>query len=134
MPSLRHTRPSPIRHAPPQGLRWTIGAEGAFLIDRFLAGLLFAAMYCQWRIAEQTNPVVVYIPTSSGSYISNGVMQSASREIVWLYRPTGHWKYYAAEAALLAVAEFGGMENVRCGVATFVVAVLWPTGWFVTPQ
>lgn len=114
---------------------WAIGAEGAFLLDRFLAGLLlFAAMYFQWRIAEQTNPVAVYIPTSSGSYISNGVMQNTSREIVWLYRPTRYWKYYATEAALLAVAEFGGMENVRRGVVTFVVAALWPVGWFITPQ
>ncbi|OCK89571.1 uncharacterized protein K441DRAFT_680996 [Cenococcum geophilum 1.58] len=91
-------------------------------------------MYFQWRIAEQTNPVAVCIPASSGSYISNGVMQNASREIVWLYRPTRYWKYYAAEAALLAVAEFGGMDNVRRGVVTFIVAALWPAGWFVTPQ
>ena len=91
-------------------------------------------MYFQWRIAEQTNPVAVYIPTSSGSHISNGVMRNANREIAWLYRPTGYWKYYAAEAALLAMAEFGGMENVRRGVVTFVVAALWPAGWFVTPR
>jgi hypothetical protein len=58
-------------------------------------------------------------------------MRNASREIVWLYRPTGYWKYYAA--ALLAVVEFGGMENVRRGVVTFVVAALWLAGWLVTP-
>lgn len=90
-------------------------------------------MYFQWRIAEQTNHIAVYIPTSSGGYISDGVVQNSSREIMWLYRPTGYWKYYAAEAALLAVVGFGGMENVRRGVVTFVVAALWLAGWLVTP-
>lgn len=60
-------------------------------------------------------------------------MQNSSRKIAWLYRPTGYWKYYAAEAALLAVVEFGGMENVRRGVVTFVFAALWLAGWLVTP-
>lgn len=70
---------------------WAIGAEGAFLLDCFLAGRNVLSMHFQWRIAEQTNPVAAYIPTNSGSYTSNGVMQNAGREIVWLYRPTGYW-------------------------------------------
>ena len=59
-------------------------------------------------------------------------MQNASREIVWLYRPPDTGNIMPPRQPY-AVAEFGGMENVRRGVATFVVAALWPAGWFVTP-
>src|SRR5438046_5779328 len=54
-------------------ISWVIQAEGGFLLDRLFAGiLLFSALYFQWRIACQTSPVAITIPTSTGKKIVDG--------------------------------------------------------------
>jgi hypothetical protein len=44
---------------------WAIGAEGAFLLDCFLTGLLFAAMYfqCTFNSASPSRPIL--LPSTS---------------------------------------------------------------------
>jgi hypothetical protein len=114
--------------------------EGAMLFDRLVAGaLLFAALYFQWRVAAQTAPVAICIPTgggSSGARVSGGrLAQSARAEgFAWLYRPSEYWTYVGVEAAMLVLAEFGGFEVVRRGLVSVVILGLWAVGWFVTPE
>jgi hypothetical protein len=111
----------------------TFDIEGSFLLDRLLAGaILFAAMYFQWRIAGQTYPVAISLPT--GTTIANGNIQNNGGDVVWLYRPSEYWKYAAAEAAALAVAEWGREELLRRALVSVVIVALWGVGWFVTPE
>jgi hypothetical protein len=109
--------------------------EGSFFLDRLVAGaLLFAALYFQWRISSQTYPVAIYLPTGDRQTISNGNISNTSGDLVWLYRPSEYWKYVGAEAAMLAVAEFSNVENLRRGLVSVVILALWAVGWFVTPE
>lgn len=50
---------------PSSPIDWTIGAEGAFLLDCFLASLLFAAMYfqCTFNGASPSRPIM--LPSTS---------------------------------------------------------------------
>jgi len=111
----------------------TFDIEGSFFFDRLLAGaILFAAIYFQWRIASQTYPVAICLPT--GTTISNGGIRNNGGDVLWLYRPTEHWKYAAAEAAMLAVAQWGRVELLRKALVSVVIVALWAVGWFVTPE
>jgi hypothetical protein len=113
----------------------TSGSEGSFFLDRLVAGaLLFAALYYQWRIAGQTPPVAICLPTGGRTTISNGNISKSSGDLVWLYRPTEYWTYVVAEAAMLAVAEFGNIETLRRALVSLVILALWAVGWFVTPE
>jgi hypothetical protein len=113
----------------------TSGFEGSFFFDRLVAGaLLFAALYYQWRIAGQTSPVAIYLPTGGRTTISNGNISKSSGDLVWLYRPTEYWTYVGVEAAMLAVAEFSDIETLRRTLVSLVILALWAVGWFVTPE
>ncbi len=109
--------------------------EGSFFLDRLVAGaLLFAALYFQWRIATQTHPVAISLPTGGRSTISNGNLSQSGGDLVWLYRPSEYWKYVGAEAVILAVAEFSDAEMLRRPLVSLVILALWAVGWFVTPE
>jgi hypothetical protein len=114
----------------------TYDLEGSFFLDRLVAGaVLFAALYFQWRIAAQTSPVAICLPTGSRQTIRNGaIVTTGSGELVFLYNPVEYWKYVGIEAALLGVAEFGGSEILRRCLVSGVLAGLWAVGWFVTPE
>jgi hypothetical protein len=113
----------------------TFENEGSFFLDRLLAGaFLFAAMYFQWRIAGQTYPVAICLPTGGRSIISNGNISRTSGDIVWLYQPSEYWKYLGTEAAMLALAEFSNAESLRRVLVSVVILALWAVGWFVTPE
>src|SRR3954468_14195366 len=59
---------------------WLVGSlEGAFLIDRFVAGiLLLCALYFQWKVSTLSHPIAIALPNpaaqGSDSYVSNGRM------------------------------------------------------------
>jgi len=113
----------------------TSGFEGSYFLDRLVAGaILIAALYFQWQVAGQISPVAIYIPTGSRTTISNGNISVTGGDLVWMYKPSEYWIYAAAEAAMLAVAEFGGMENLRRALVSMVILGLWAIGWFVTPE
>ncbi|KAF2183015.1 hypothetical protein K469DRAFT_710960 [Zopfia rhizophila CBS 207.26] len=127
---------------------WLIGPlEGAFLVDRFVAGIiLLSALYFQWKVAGLSHPIAIALPNplaqGSDSYISNGrvggaqARQEANKnaDIVFFYHPSSYYVYLTSEIALLALAEFGGMEYLRRGIVLAVVAALWAVGWMVTPR
>lgn len=125
---------------------WVVGEiEGAFLIDRLVAGIaIICALYFQFALAGLSYPVAVALPNpfahGSDSYVSNGRMggsrakSEANAEIVFHYHPSSYWTYMAAETGLLVVAEFGHMEYLRRIIVFGVVAALWPVGWMITPR
>jgi hypothetical protein len=120
---------------------WIIGdIEGAFLVDRLVAGLaLLSALYFQWCIAGLSYPVAITFPNflaSSDAYISNGRMSGskAKSDIAFHYHPVNYWPYLAVEIGALLVAEFGHMEYVRRIIVLSIVAGLWAIGWTITPR
>ncbi|KAI9641248.1 hypothetical protein NHQ30_010048 [Ciborinia camelliae] len=113
----------------------TSGLEGSLFLDRLLAGaLLFAAMYFQWRIAVQTYPAAIILPTGSRTMISNGNLVQTNGDVIWIYQPSKYWKYAVIEGLGLMVAEWAGVEHIRRGVVSMVIAALWIVGWSVTPE
>lgn len=119
---------------------WVIGEiEGAFLIDRFVAGIiLLCALYFQFSISSLTHPIALIFPNpfSQSPEISNGRMRTKQEkaEVVFFYHPTNYYVYVAAEIALLVVAEWGRMEYVRRAIVFGVLAALWAVGWTITPR
>jgi hypothetical protein len=118
----------------------TGGFEGAYLADRFLAGiLLFGAMYFQYQIACQTHPVAIVLPDmpGSGERISGGRINAnvgRGGDVLFIYHPAEYWKYAGAEAVALIIAEYARMESLRMAIVCGVVAALWSVGWTVTPE
>ncbi|KAH7356068.1 hypothetical protein BKA66DRAFT_474172 [Pyrenochaeta sp. MPI-SDFR-AT-0127] len=127
-------------------IAWVVGEiEGAFLLDRFVAGIaLICALYFQFALAGLSYPVSIAIPNpfarGSDSYISNGRMggsrqkSEANAEFVAYYHPSSYWTYMAAEIGLLFVAEFGRMEYLRRIIVFSAVTALWAVGWAITPR
>ncbi|ORY06156.1 hypothetical protein BCR34DRAFT_441693, partial [Clohesyomyces aquaticus] len=135
---------------------WVLGEfEGAFLVDRFVAGLLLlCALYFQFAVAGVTYPIAISLPnptatsTGSANYVHNGRMGTRSEEnknteILFFYHPRDYYFYLVIEIALLCVAEWGGkyimisvvaMEYVRRVIVSLVVGMLWAVGWMVTPR
>ncbi|ESZ97846.1 hypothetical protein SBOR_1722 [Sclerotinia borealis F-4128] len=117
-------------------IAWLISdIEGSLFLDRLLAGaLLFAAMYFQWRVAVQSYPVAIILPTGSRTMISNGNIVQMNGDVIWIYEPLKYWRYVMVEGLGLLVAEWAGVERVRRGVVSVVIAALWMVGWSVTPE
>jgi hypothetical protein len=108
--------------------------SGAYMLDRLFAGaLLFSALYFQWRMACQLAPIAIILPFGSGQTIRNGQLV-AGTDFGFVYRPVEYWKYIGVEAAILALAEFGGQEILRRALVSGVIAGLWAVGWTVTPD
>ncbi|KAF2728637.1 hypothetical protein EJ04DRAFT_389540, partial [Polyplosphaeria fusca] len=115
--------------------------EGAYLFDRFVAGiLLLCACYFQFSLAGLTHPVVLTLPNPmqrSEGYVQNGRIgkeKGNGGEVALVYQPRDYWTYVVAEAAVLAGAEWGGSEIARRAVVLGVVGALWVVGWAVTPE
>ncbi|KAF2476862.1 uncharacterized protein BDR25DRAFT_300019 [Lindgomyces ingoldianus] len=136
-------------------ISWLIGEiEGAFLIDRFIAGIaLLCALYFQFAIAGRTHPIAISLPNpvaqGSDSYVSNGRMggaqarqdSSKNSDVAFFYHPKDYYFYIVIEIGALCVAEWGGkyvmlpgMEYVRRAIVLGVVGILWAVGWAVTPR
>ncbi|KAM0157222.1 hypothetical protein ACHAQE_006022 [Botrytis cinerea] len=113
----------------------TSSIEGSLFLDRLLAGaLLFAAMYFQWQVAVQTYPVAIVLPTGNRTMISNGKIVQSTGDVVWVYEPSKYWQYVLMEGLGLIAVERAGVELIRRGVVSVVIAALWIVGWSVTPE
>lgn len=109
--------------------------DDSLFLDRLLAGaLLFAAMHFQWRVAVQTYPAAIMLPTGDSTVVSNGTLVKTTGDVIWIYEPPKYWKYALIEGLGLAVAEWAGVEYIRRGVVSVVIAVLWIAGWNITPE
>lgn len=127
-------------------IAWLVGRiDGAFLIDRFIAGtILLCALYFQFSFSSLTHPVAVALPNplvqGSDSYISNGKIHTRAApntrngEIVFYYHPQSYFLYVGIEAGLLMVAEFSGFELLRRAIVLGIVGALWAIGWVITPR
>ncbi|KAM3073948.1 hypothetical protein ACMFMG_008564 [Clarireedia jacksonii] len=113
----------------------TSATEGSFLLDRILAGaLLFSALFFQWQIACQSYPVAITLPTSRRTMIQNGHIVQSSGDVIWVYEPAKYAQYAVMEAVALIVTEYAGVEMLRRGIVSVVIAGLWVVGWSVTPE
>lgn len=113
----------------------TSSIEGSLFLDRLLAGaLLVAAMYFQWRIAVQTYPVAITLPTGNRRMVQNGKLVQTNGDVIWVYEPSKYWKYVIIEGLGLMAGEWAGVEVIRRGVVSGVIGALWTVGWSVTPE
>ncbi|KAF7943098.1 hypothetical protein EAE96_011041 [Botrytis aclada] len=113
----------------------TSSIEGSLFLDRILAGaLLFAAMFFQWQVAVQACPIAIILPTGNRTMISNGNIVQSTGDVIWIYEPSKYWGYMLIEGLGLIAVEWAGVEIIRRGVVSVVIAALWIVGWSVTPE
>ncbi|KAF5876347.1 uncharacterized protein Bfra_002752 [Botrytis fragariae] len=113
----------------------TSSIEGSLFLDRILAGaLLFAAMFFQWQVAVQAYPIAIILPTGNRTTISNGNIVQSTGDVIWIYEPSKYWEYVLIEGLGLIAVEWAGVELIRRGVVSVVIAALWIVGWSVTPE
>ncbi|PVI02553.1 hypothetical protein DM02DRAFT_612802 [Periconia macrospinosa] len=123
-------------------ISWLVGGlEGAYLFDRFVAGLLLlCACYFQWKISTLTYPTIITLPNpfaqSDTNYIRNGNVgaRPSASTFEFVYRPSDYFLYTGVEIAILLVAEFSGFELLRRLLVIGVLGALWGVGWTITPR
>jgi hypothetical protein len=115
---------------------WIIQAEGGYLFDRLLAGVVLAcACYFQWSISGIKYPLMVSIPNlGGGQTVRDGRIVRDPGNDLFVWHPSNYWPYAICEAVLLCLAAWGPSELVRRSVVVGVIAFLWTVGWTSTPE
>ncbi len=121
---------------------WVLHTEAGYLLDHLVSRVaLFAALYFQYRVGTVARPLVISLPVGGGgggTRLRNGRLErvddGGADFVLFVWRPDLFWAVAVAEAAVLAVAQWGATEAARQLIVTAVVAGLWLVGWPATPR